>query len=83
MTPENKPRVQGLLFDLLVTMDPTVGDIVEIGFGLAYMTLMQHHQGDAALSAGSMREAMNQCLDQALRIVKPPMGIVHGGKLDS
>lgn len=84
MTPEAKQQVQGCFFDLLVAMDPTVGDIVEIAYGLAYMTMMRHFNNDPVEAAAAMRTALDQCLDQASRIARPEMsGIMSGGKLDS
>lgn len=82
MIPQVKVQVQASVFDLLVAMNPTVGEIVEIGYGIAWNALMQHHQMDAVKAADSMREALDQILDQSRRI-QIPMGVVPGGKLDS
>jgi hypothetical protein len=79
--PQSKPQVQGAFFDLLVAMDPSVGDIVEIGLGLCWTALMQHHNLDSAKASTSMREAMDQVLDQVPKI--QPMAIMPGTKLDS
>lgn len=82
MNLDSKKAVQGSFFDLLVAMNPTVGDIVEIGMGLCWTALMQLHHGDTVASAASMREALDQVLAQ-LPKVQTPLGVVHGGKLDS
>lgn len=87
MEPERKARVQSLLFDLLVTMDPMVGDIIEIGFGLVFTALMQHHGGDLKLVEAGMRECLEQCLAGIKRIEVQNPGILVAGnapqKLDS
>lgn len=83
MNIDAKKAVQSALFDLMVAMDPTVGEVLEITIGVAFMTLMQHHKGDAALASEGLRDCVNQMLDQVPRIARPPMGIVSGGKLDS
>lgn len=82
MNLDSKKAVQGAFFDLLVAMNPTVGDIVEISLGLCWTALMQLHHGDTAASAASMREALDQVLAQVPKI-QTPLGVVHGGKLDS
>ena len=82
MNREAKLQVQGSFFNLLIPMDPSVGDVVEIGLGLAYNALIQYHQGDPGLAAASMREAVDQCLTQASQIITPASPSVIS-KLDS
>lgn len=82
MSPETKQQVQGCFFDLLVACSANVGEVIEIGFGLAYMTLMQHHNGDAKKAEEGMREALAKCMKTVV-LAPPPLGIVPSGKLDS
>ena len=83
MNLEAKKAVQGAFFDMLVAMDPTVGEIMEITLGVAYMTLMQHHQGDQALVAEGLKDVVRQMLEQAPLIQRAPLAMVAPGKLDS
>ena len=83
MNLDAKKAVQGAFFDILVALDPTVGEVMEISLGVAFMTLVQHHQGDVAAASAGLRECVRQMLEQAPQIQRAPMAIVPGGKLDS
>ena len=83
MNLEAKKAVQSAFFDLLVAMDPTVGEIMEITLGVAYMTLMQHHQGDTVLVSAGLKEVVRQMLDQVPQIQRAPLAMVTPQKMDS
>ena len=83
MNPEAKRPVQAAMFDLLVAMEPSVGDVVDIAGGLIFMTLHQHHQGDLRAVAEGMRGVMEQMIGQIPIIERVPMAVVPGTRLDS
>lgn len=83
MNIESKKAVQGAIFDLLVAMDPSVGEVMEISLGVAFMTLSQHHKGDLVAAGEGLLECVKQMLEQVPKIQRTPLGIVPGGTLNS
>lgn len=81
---EKKKHTQGCIYDLLTNMaDVTVGDIIDVGFGLVYMVLHQHHEGDNVKVKAAMEEVFANVVDQIPTIVPAQNVVLPGHKLDS
>jgi hypothetical protein len=86
MTPTAKQQLQGAFFEILLASEAHVGDVLDIGYGLMYMTLNSFHVGDSMKVIADLRKATDQVCENIARgkvSSGPPLAIVPGGKLDS